>query len=1059
MYSADVDGDGDLDVLSAANSADDITWWENTAGNGSAWTEHVIDGNFDAAYGVYSADMDGDGDIDVIGAALGADDITWWENTAGDGSAWTEHLIDGNFDGARAVYAADVDGDGYLEVLAAGSQCDDIAVYNLHWWDVSATARISVSPDNDDPTAEDDDGTIAKPTTTYTTGVLITDPDTDYADLVVTFTGSPSATGTLTYNGNGTFTYSYTGAELSEGQTVNETFTYTVKDTDGAMDDGTITVTVKGTNDDPTASDDTGAVTEPDTTYTTGVLITDPDTAYSLLSVDITGNPSATGTLVYNGDGTFTYTYTGAELPEGQVVNETFTYTVEDTDGSTAGGTITVTVTGVNDDPVAADDAYNVTEDLSVSGNVITDTYGQDSDIDGDSLTATLLTGPAYGTLTEFNADGSFTYVADDAHWDTLAEGETEDVTFTYEISDGKGGTDTATVTITVTGTNDDPAAADDAYNVTEDLSVSGNVIADTYGQDSDIDGDSLTATLLSGPAYGTLTEFNSDGSFTYVADDAHWDTLAEGETEDVTFTYEISDGHGGTDTATVTITVTGTNDDPVADNDAYDVTENSSISGNVITDTGGRDSDVDGDSLTATLLTGPAYGTLTEFNADGSFTYVADDAHWDTLAEGETENVTFTYEISDGNGGTDTATVTITVTGVNDDPAATDDAYNVTEDSSVSGNVITDTYGQDSDIDGDSLTAALLTGPAYGTLTEFNADGSFTYIADDAHWDTLAEGETEDVTFTYEISDGNGGTDTATVTITVTGVNDDPVADNDAYDVTEDSSVSGNVIADTYGQDSDIDGDSLTATLVSGPAHGTLTEFNADGSFTYVADDPHWDTLAEGATEDVTFTYEISDAHGGTDTATVTITVTGVNDDPVAADDAYNVTEDSSVTGNVITDTAGLDSDIDGDSLTATLASGPTYGTLTDFNSDGCFTYVADDPHWDTLAEGATEDVTFTYEISDGHGGTDTATVTITVTGTNDDPVAGDDAYDVTEDSSVSGNVITDTAGLDSDVDGDSLTATLVTGPAYGTLTEFNSDGSFAYVADDASLGYACGR
>ncbi len=1070
----------------------------------------------------------------------------------------------------------------------------------------------------------------------------------------LTVTDYDPETGRLVISGTGT---------LAEYQAAIELIQYNNTAASPDMADRTIQVTVSDgqhwsnvavsvvsfvvASDDPIAEDDSGAITEPETTYTTDVLITDTDTDYADLSVEITGTPSGTGTLSHNGDGTFTYTYTGGELSQGQVVNESFTYTVEDIDGSTVGGTVTVTVTGVNDDPVAADDAYNVTEDSPVSGNVISDTAGPDSDVDGDSLTATLVSGPAYGTLTEFNSDGSFTYVADDAHWDTLAADETEDVTFTYQISDGKGGTDTATVTITVTGTNDDPAAADDAYDVTEDSSVSGNVITHLTGQDSDVEGDSLTATLVTGPAYGTLTEFNSDGSFTYVADDDHWDTLAAGATEDVTFTYEISDGKGGTDTATVTITVTGTNDDPTAEdddgtiakptttyttgvliddvdtdladltvtvpgspsatgtltynddgtftytytgpelsegeqvdetftytvkdtegatdngtitvtvtgdnldpsaaddsgaitepettystgvlitdpdtdfadlvvaiggssstgtlsyngdgtftytytggelaqgqvvnesftytvtdtdndtavgtitvtvtgvnddpeaaNDAYNVTEDSSVSGNVITDTDGQDSDVEGDSLTATLVSGPAYGTLTEFNSDGSFTYVADDPHWDSLAVGATEDVTFTYEISDGHGGTDTATVTITVTGTNDDPVAADDAYNVTEDSSMSGNVVTDTAGQDSDVDGDSLTATLLTGPTYGTLTEFNSDGSFTYVADDAHWDTLAAGETEDVTFTYTLSDGKGGTDTATVTITVTGTNDYPVAADDAYNVTEDLSVSGNVITDTA--DSDIDGDSLTATLVSGPAYGTLTEFNSDGSFTYVADDAHWDTLAQDATEDVTFTYQISDGHGGTDTAEVTITVTGTNDDPAADDDAYNVTEASSVSGNVITDTDGQDSDIDGDSLTATLVGGPTYGTLTSFNSDGSFTYVADGAYLDSLAEGATEDVTFTYQVSDGKGGYDTAEVTITVTGVNDDPVAADDAYNVTEDSSVSGNVIIDTAGQDSDVDGDSLTATLVSGPAYGTLTEFNSDGSFTYVADD---------
>ena len=98
---ADVDGDGDLDVLGAAPNADDITWWENVdlagpgTGDGSAWREQIVDGTFYGAISVAAADVDGDGDLDILGAAQDADDIAWWENTAGDGSAWSEHSVSG----------------------------------------------------------------------------------------------------------------------------------------------------------------------------------------------------------------------------------------------------------------------------------------------------------------------------------------------------------------------------------------------------------------------------------------------------------------------------------------------------------------------------------------------------------------------------------------------------------------------------------------------------------------------------------------------------------------------------------------------------------------------------------------------------------------------------------------------------------------------------------------------------------------------------------------------------------------------------------------------------
>jgi hypothetical protein len=128
VYATDVDGDGDVDILGAASVFDDeaICWWENDGSQNFA--KHIITSNFDMAYAVYAIDVDGDGDVDVLGAALAADDIAWWEN---DGSEnFTEHTIDGSFDGANAVFAIDVDGDGDMDVLGAAREADDIA-----WWE------------------------------------------------------------------------------------------------------------------------------------------------------------------------------------------------------------------------------------------------------------------------------------------------------------------------------------------------------------------------------------------------------------------------------------------------------------------------------------------------------------------------------------------------------------------------------------------------------------------------------------------------------------------------------------------------------------------------------------------------------------------------------------------------------------------------------------------------------------------------------------------------------------------------------------------------------------
>jgi len=136
VYATDLDGDEDVDVLSADHGTEagnaPIIWWENdgSPANGG-WTKHRIESDYWAWRGVYAADMDGDGDVDILGAASGSNVVAWWENdgTPRDGG-WIEHILDSEFSYPLSVYATDLDGDQDTDVLSAALGANTIA-----WWE------------------------------------------------------------------------------------------------------------------------------------------------------------------------------------------------------------------------------------------------------------------------------------------------------------------------------------------------------------------------------------------------------------------------------------------------------------------------------------------------------------------------------------------------------------------------------------------------------------------------------------------------------------------------------------------------------------------------------------------------------------------------------------------------------------------------------------------------------------------------------------------------------------------------------------------------------------
>lgn len=144
---ADADGDGDLDVFGASWYADTVAWWENLDGQGTSWSKMILSDSFTEVRSMVPEDLDQDGDVDVLGAAFGGDDVAWWENVQGDGSSWSFHSVDADFWGARSVVASDVDSDGDKDILAAAWYGNEVAWYENLNGDASVWQKRSVATD------------------------------------------------------------------------------------------------------------------------------------------------------------------------------------------------------------------------------------------------------------------------------------------------------------------------------------------------------------------------------------------------------------------------------------------------------------------------------------------------------------------------------------------------------------------------------------------------------------------------------------------------------------------------------------------------------------------------------------------------------------------------------------------------------------------------------------------------------------------------------------------------------------------------------------------------
>jgi len=767
------------------------------------------------------------------------------------------------------------------------------------------------------------------------------------------------------------------------------------------------------------------------------------------LNLTLTGADAESASLTYTvlsqpGHGTLTGTapnlnYTPATNYSGA---DSFTFKVNDGQVDSATATISITVTPVNDAPVAQPQAVSTPEDAALTVTL------SGSDVENSPLTFEIVTPPTNGVL-NLNSSSSYSYTPNlDYHGPDH---------FNYRVSDGQVYSANATISITVNSVDDAPVAANQTVTTDEDTATSITLTA------VDVEGDGLDFTVLTQPAHGTLsgtppnliytpaTNYNGSDSFTFSASDA-WlesapatitlfvrpvndapvalpqtivtvedtatnlivtatdvdgDTLSynlfispangtlSGSAPELVFspaadfngtnvfTFVAVDGNSTSAPVAITLIITPVNDRPVAEAKSISLNEDTA---QAITLTG---TDIDGDALTYTVTLQPTNGTLS--GVAPNLTYTPATNHHGTDV--------FTYEAHDGTTNSTTALVTLTIQPVNDAPVAAEQSLTTDEDTAL---VVTLTG---SDEENNALTFVLAMPPAHGLLS--GTPPALTYMPATNFYGADS--------FTFIANDGQTSSAPATIFITVNPVNDTPVATAAILNTLED------VPANVTLSGSDEDGDGLSFTVAASPTHGSLS--GVAPNLVYAPATNYF-----GLDQ---FSFVANDGSTNSSPVVISIVVAPVNDAPLANNQALITVEDQVLNGFLTA------TDIENDPLTFTLLTGPARGILS-VSPSGSFTY--------TPAANTNGTDGFTFAVGDGNA-TATGTVTIVITPVNDAPTAQNLAIAVSSGQPANGTLAAN------DVDGDSLTFPLQSQAAKGTAV-VNTSGSFTYTPQANATG-----
>ncbi|HHK8636266.1 TPA: tandem-95 repeat protein [Vibrio parahaemolyticus] len=834
---------------------------------------------------------------------------------------------------------------------------------------------------------EEDGGSIIITTEELLSNVDDEDKDTLSVENLIIDKGN----GTLVDNGDGTWTFT---PQIDDDTEVS--FTFDIIDDEDLVVSGSANLDILPINDAPNAKNDV-ITTEEDTAVTIDVLVNDSDVEGDVLSIQSASVPSEQGSVdIVDGK----LVFTPAENFNGEA---TITYIVTDGD-LTDEAKVTVTVTPVNDSPVAVDDTTSIQEDTAVTIDVLTN----DTDVDGDKLSIESASVPKEQGTVEV-VDGKLVF--------TPAENFNGDAEITYTVTDGQL-TDEAKVTVTVNPVNDAPTIKVDAVeSITEDAVSTDTVVATLTVRDTDTSEDQLTVSL----------ENNSNGYFVLVGDEvkltqAGVDAVNNDELnlKGLTISASVSDGVNPTASDSDSLIVNRVNDAPTIKVDAVEsITEDAVSTDTVVATLTVRDTDTPEDQLTVSL----------ENNSNGYFVLVGNEvkltqAGVDAVNNDELnlKDLTISASVSDGVNPTANDSDSLIVNRVNDAPVAKDDIATTQEDTAVT----IDVLPNDSDVDGDKLSIQSASVPEAQGKVEI-VDGKLVF--------TPAENFHGDAEITYTLTDG-ALTDQATVNVTVNAVNDTPVVESNLADQTlaEDFTPYTIDLNTAFSDVDNVDGE-LTFS-VSGNSNVLVSIENGIATISPTAD---WN-----GSETLTFTA--TDPSGESVSQTVNFTVAPVAD--IVADKA-TVVEDTPTIINVL----GNDTFEGGGKVVSLDANnGPVNGSVS-VNPDGSVTYTPNDSYHGIDS--------FTYIVTSG-GVSESTTVNVDVTPENDAPVAKDDTAITDEDTPVTIDVLPN----DTDVDGDKLsiesasvpkeqgTVEVVNGKLVFTPTEnFNGDAEITYTVTDGAL------